>query len=263
MTLMELMVVVTIVALVMAGLSLGVGSLTRQRLVTSSVRVAAIVRTAYSHAATSGKTVRVVFDLDSGAFWMEEAEGGNVVLAKEDDEEAEEGSGEQATSDKAAGPLSAKAQAEALSAVLGDDPDKLLGAAKSALEADDATIDFGALGALGGLSEQTLEIETPRYRAPSFKAVEGARGRRARLEPGVAFVRVETEHRERPAEEGKAYLYFFPAGLTELAVIQLRDSRGFVNSVEVHALTGRCRIHDVPYELPSGEEERNEAREAG
>ena len=78
----------------------------------------------------------------------------------------------------------------------------------------------------------------------------------------MSFVSIQTSHREYPVEEGRAALYFFPGGLTELAVIQIRDEDDYVHSVEVHPLTGRCTIHDVPYEAPTDPDDQNEAREA-
>ena len=264
MTIMEMIVVTAVVALVMTGVALGIGSLTRQKLGSSSVRVAALVRTAYSRAATTGKTVRIVFDIDSDLMWVEEADGGRVLLSRDGEEEEGEEEGEEGE-ELAAGPsdIGAKAMADNLATALGDDPDQLLGAARASAETDlGGNLDFGMMGALGSSGpDLTKAMPTPRYKAPRFTAPEGRLGKRIRLESGVTLSRVETAHREGPAEEGRAYLYFFPGGVTELAVIQLQDTGGYVNSVEVHPLTGRCNIHDVPYELPTREEDLNEARE--
>ncbi len=266
MTLMEMIVVVAVVALVMSGLAMGIGTLTRQRLSSSSVAVAAMVRTAYSRAATTGKTVRIVLDLDAATLWVEEAEGGRVLLTSEDEEEDEEGEGEGGLTALGAseGGIGASAQADLLAKALGDDPSQILKSARGAAETSfGSTMDFDLLGSLGAAGQASpLELTTPRYKVPRFAAPEGRLGKRFRLLEGVGIARVETSHRETPAEEGKAYLYFFPGGVTEHAVIQLRDSRGYVNSVEVHPLTGRCRVHDVPFELPTREADLDEAREA-
>jgi len=266
---MEMIVVVAVVALVMTGLAMGIGSVTRQKLTSSSMRVAALVRTAYSRAATTGKNVRIVFDLESAHMWMEEAEGGRVLLSRDgededDDDDEESAAGAQSGS-------GARAQADALASALGDDPNQLLKAAGGAAEADlGSKMDFGMLGTLGGMGgtgmggeqQNLLELTTPRYKRPRFSAVEGRLGKQIRLEGGIKITRVESVYREFPVEEGRAYLYFFPGGVTELAVVQLQDPAGYVNSVEVHPLTGRCEVHDVPYELPTREEDLNEARGA-
>src|SRR5262249_31161013 len=60
---------------------------------------------------------------------------------------------------------------------------------------------------------------------------------------GVRLLQVQTEHDEEPRTSGRAYLYFFPGGGTERAVIQIAregDKEGL--SVVVSALTGRARI---------------------
>lgn len=267
MTIIEMMIVMVVIAVVMTGAALGMGSLTRQHLKSSSMRVVGAVRTAYSRAATTGKTVRIVFDIDGRAFWAEEAEGGRVLLSRDDDDigygrddEGEEGAA--AAGDALGGP----APADVLSGMLGLDPSQLMSAARGAAEADlGGSADFDMLQQLSAAGEKAASQlgATPRYRVPRFTPVAGRLGKRTTLEDGVGFASIVTEHREAPALEGSAALYFFPGGLTELAVIQLRDDGGFVNSVEVRPLTGRCIIHDVPFELPFSEEERaNEAREA-
>jgi prepilin-type N-terminal cleavage/methylation domain-containing protein len=272
MTMIEMMIVMVIIAVVMTGAALGMGSLTRQHLKSSSMRVAGAVRTAYSRAATTGKTVRIVFDIDNRAFWGEEAEGGRVLLSRDDDEagygrddeaaEAEEEGGAPAAGDAPAG----SNPADVLSGMLGLDPSQLMSVARGAAEADlEGSADLDMLQQLSAAGEKVASQmgKTPRYHAPRFSPLEGRLGKRTTLEDGVGFASIVTEHREEPALEGTAALYFFPGGLTELAVIQVRDDDGFVNSVEVRPLTGRCIIHDVPFELPYGEDERvNEAREA-
>lgn len=267
MTLIEMIVVVVIIALVMTGLAMGMGTLTRQRLSSSSVAVGAMVRAAYSRAATTGKTVRIVFDLDSASMWVEEAEGGRVLLTSEDedDEENEEGGSAVKALGASDDGIGASAQADLLAKALGDDPDQILKSARGTAEtAFGGSMDFDFLGGLGAAGQESpLELTTPRYEVPRFAPPEGRLGKRFHLAEGVGIARVETTHREEPAEEGKAYLYFFPGGVTEHAVIQLQDSAGYVNSVEVHPLTGRCRVHDVPFELPTREEDLDEAREAG
>jgi general secretion pathway protein H len=273
MTMIEMMIVMIVIALVMTGAALGMGSLTRQHLKSSSMRVAGAVRTAYSRAATTGKTLRIVFDIDNRAFWAEEAEGGRVLLSRDDDDtvagqgddEEAEGAAQEGGEAPAAGDAPAGSNpADLLSGMLGLDPTQLMSVARGAAEAD-GSADVDMLQQLSAVGEKVAAQmgKTPRYHVPRFSPAEGRLGKRSTLESGVGFASIATDHREEPALEGSAALYFFPGGLTELAVIQLRDDGGFINSVEVRPLTGRCIIHDVPWELPLNEEERtNEAREA-
>lgn len=75
---------------------------------------------------------------------------------------------------------------------------------------------------------------------------------------GVTMRLVQTEHDEEPIVEGVAYLYFWPGGLTENAVLQLGQGDGDGLTVVVSALTGRARIERgrIPLpESPYGEDE--------
>jgi general secretion pathway protein H len=76
-------------------------------------------------------------------------------------------------------------------------------------------------------------------------------GKGRSLGKGIRFRQVQTEHDEEPRTEGQAYLYFWPGGLTERAVIQLYrgdDDEGL--TIEVSPLTGRAKVHRGRVELP-------------
>lgn len=85
------------------------------------------------------------------------------------------------------------------------------------------------------------------------------------LGSGVEFVKIQTEHDEKPIEDGQAYIHFWPGGLTERAVVQIGrkgDDDGL--TVVVSPLTGRAVIErgyvDLPEEVFDAEEysERDE-----
>jgi general secretion pathway protein H len=58
-----------------------------------------------------------------------------------------------------------------------------------------------------------------------------------------------TPRQREPYTTGKAYLYFFPDGHTERAVIRLNDGDEFYSLV-VHPLTGRVEVRPGKYEIP-------------
>jgi len=60
-------------------------------------------------------------------------------------------------------------------------------------------------------------------------------------------------------DEGKAYIYFFPGGLAEHAIVQLSDGDDRVYSVETHPISGRAVIYNFPVDP---EEELDELQEA-
>lgn len=97
-------------------------------------------------------------------------------------------------------------------------------------------------------------LEGPREARPLFVAasVFNQGGGRS-LEPEIAFKSIQTEHDEEARTEGRAYLYFWPGGGTEKAVIVLtRPGMPEGTSIVVSSLTGRASIHKgtVEFERP-------------
>jgi general secretion pathway protein H len=73
------------------------------------------------------------------------------------------------------------------------------------------------------------------------------------LDPSIKISKVQTEHDEEPITEGLAYIYFWPGGITERAIVQL--GRGPTDdgvTVEISPLTGRARISRGKVDLPEG-----------
>ena len=100
-------------------------------------------------------------------------------------------------------------------------------------------------------------VEGPKAPRASFTPVEkfggddddeGKGGRS--LGDGVKYRLVQTEHDGEPRTKGRAYLYIWPGGTTERAVIQLyRDADSDGLTVMVSALTGRAKIKRGRVEL--------------
>lgn len=118
-------------------------------------------------------------------------------------------------------------------------------------------------------------------KAESDRILEGPRAPRTAFQPAPAFadtptgrelgsgidlVQVQTEHDEEPVTSGRAYVYFWPGGMTERAHVQLRragDPEGL--TVTVSSLTGRTKILRGRVDLPlpkSDKEEDQGEREA-
>lgn len=106
-------------------------------------------------------------------------------------------------------------------------------------------------------AESDRILEGPRAPRPRFKMVETLRPSESdaekghKLEPGIRIAQVQTEHDEVPRVSGRGYLYFWPGGRTENAVVQLSrgNDEGFL-SVRVSGLTGRPKIEPGRVELP-------------
>lgn len=69
------------------------------------------------------------------------------------------------------------------------------------------------------------------------------------LDKGISFGGVMTSHDTQPVEKGQAYVYFFPNGTTEHALVQVRGNEDDWMTVEVMALQGTAKVHPDKVEL--------------
>jgi general secretion pathway protein H len=202
-TLVEVLIAIALIGVLGGTIITGSGMLGANQLRAAAGLVMSSVRLAASRANATGHAVRIVFDLDAQRISVEETEG-RMLRVKD--------TGDRKSSGVAAG-------------------------AEAATEAEREAVDY-AKGIIQG----------PRAPRAVFKPVKGlgfegdAVGGRD-LARGVKYRLVQTEHDHQPREQGRAYLYFWPGGGTERAVIQLvRDGDREGLTVLVSPLTGRARI---------------------
>jgi general secretion pathway protein H len=114
------------------------------------------------------------------------------------------------------------------------------------------------------VAEGTQIVKGPTIARPRFKPiqaygfgdVESGKGGKP-LQRGIAFRSVQTTHDDTARTSGRAYLYFWAGGRTELASIQLRildaESESAQVSVLVSPLTGKVAIKPgaVDLEIPT------------
>src|SRR5512134_3587357 len=93
-TLIEVMVGVAILMLAIGGVTLSMRAFAKSELRSSAFRVAGAMRYLFGRARSSGKTYRLVFDLDEGKIWAERAEGLVLFKGKRDGESALAGGAE-------------------------------------------------------------------------------------------------------------------------------------------------------------------------
>jgi general secretion pathway protein H len=77
-TLVEILITVTIVAMLSGMAMLGIGAMSGARMKRTAVQIAGAVRTAYAHANATSKPVRLVFDFERRAIVLEE--GSSALL---------------------------------------------------------------------------------------------------------------------------------------------------------------------------------------
>ncbi len=206
------MIVVVIIAIASSAVSMGLGSITRTNLRSACVRLASLSQYAYHHALSNGVTVRLTLDLDEGTVELSQAEG-RVSLVRSD----------------------APLREEAFKSKDGVDPG--------------AGIDPWA--AAKARLEKPGQLVLPPSPFSAITSENGKPIKRFQKQPvgdNVAIARVVVSHEAEPREAGRTDLFFFPSGLTQHAVIQLRDKSDTIFSVEIHPLTGRAVLHNVPYE---------------
>lgn len=201
------MVVIALLALAATAATMGIGSLTHGNLRSSAMLVAAGVRAGYGHAATSGRTVRLVLDIEQNKVWLEESDD-RVVLDREDE--------------TGAGGAAETAPPQEEGAAPAEDGE----APAAEIEAPASPAPLDARG----------------RRRARFRPIPGRRGEPRSPKGSVKLVAVYNAHERGRQETGRHALYFFSGGQTERAVVQLADPSGEVYSVRVHPLTGRARI---------------------
>jgi len=224
-TLIEILVVVALLAIAATGATLGLDSLTQGNLRSSALMVAAGVRAGYGRAATQGKTVRLVLDLEENQFWLEESED-RVVIDRSDDT-GNEGAATQENAEET--------------------PQEEPAAAPAPVEGLDPGLQ--AMGqSLGMTIQGPAALGADGRRRARFQPLPGRRGEKRAPRGTAKLHAVYTAHEKGRQEGGRHHLYFFPGGETERAIVQLAEPSGEVFSVSVHPLTGRPRIEKGPVE---------------
>ena len=121
------------------------------------------------------------------------------------------------------------------------------------------------------LEESKRLVAGPQAPRPSFRAVkpglyaasDNQGGTERSLPHGIKFRSVQTSHDEEPRTSGRAYLYFWPGGMTERASIVLRegDSMADTNAltVVVSPLTGNVVIKAGAVSLPKLEDGKDQS----
>ncbi|HEX8795621.1 MAG TPA: prepilin-type cleavage/methylation domain-containing protein, partial [Polyangiaceae bacterium] len=88
------------------------------------------------------------------------------------------------------------------------------------------------------------------------------------LHRGITFRSVQTTHDDKARTDGRAYLYFWPGGRTELASIQIRigdsDEDSQTLSLEVSPLTGTVKIKSgaVDLVIPTEDTQKSDREES-
>jgi general secretion pathway protein H len=130
---------------------------------------------------------------------------------------------------------------------------KATGGAEAVTAAEQAAVEEGAKIIKGP------PVPKPRFKAIDaygFGDVDSGKGGRP-LPSGITFRSAQTTHDEAARTSGRAYLYFWPGGRTELASLQIRIGNAARDdqtlSIMVSPLTGKVTIKNgaVDLEMPT------------
>ncbi len=277
-TIIEVIVVVVIVGLVVSGVALGYRAASGSNLQSSSWTLASATRYAYSRAVNQGVTVRLVLDFEGRTIAMQET-AGRVVLNRDDESGTglqREGVTDQYEADGGVAEVR-MSSGDSFVSQTGGGVFGMMGMAQDQSASGDPMADMMSGIGTGHLTDPFLAsmqnssqgggaaVGNPAgYRGPRFQPVPGDRGEPRPLEGPVVFWKVFSPHEPMPREDGKAYVYFFPGGMTEHTIIQLSDGDEDdpeVFSIEIHPLNGRADIHSFDYEPEYELDELQEADE--
>ena len=202
-------------------------------------RIAVDIRSAYDTAVLTGKVHRLVFNLSKGEYWLEVADRNNVYLgvagqgrdlSKEEEEEQrlEFEESFSAYEDMLANPVR--------------DPE----------------------------SDKEIALITPlvaakkRLVAPKWSVIKNLEWQKRTVGPQLALIAMQAEHHEQKqsvedndfdGDELQAYLYFFPEGYVERAVIHLVPIDGDTIDRNATPYTVRTKPHEGIATVVAGREE--------
>jgi general secretion pathway protein H len=222
MTLIEIIVAMAVISLMVAGLTLSIGSLTGTKARAMAGELGGVVRSLYDQASLSGKTCRLVFDLGEGRdedsvtkYWAECA-AANITTSRNRDEAIKSDTKEREEQARAAKNNKSGFRRS------GDGEPTL----QELLDREKGRVENAAKYS----SYTNSEIET-------------------RTLPSSVKVSVWTVHQRDPITRGLAYLYFFPQGFTEKAMVFIRQGNN-VWTLTVAPLTGKTTVVAEELEVP-------------
>ena len=228
-TLIEVLLVVTIGAVLAVLAIRGLRSLRKADLREASAQMSGAMRYLFDRASTTGKIHRIVIDMETGTYWAEVSDDRFYIPREETVEQLQAREEKEAAEDEETAQKRERAAREAESG-------KSAGA--------NSSFDLSKL--------EVADFRPKRARFASFKdlALKPVKLKKAKVRS------VYTPRVTEPLTSGRAYVYFFPLGQTEPAIITLTDpeSDDTIYSLVVHPITGRVRIYNQDVPPPRGRE---------
>lgn len=218
-TLIEVMIALMVVAL-MATLGVkGFRSIRKSDLREATAHLSGAIRYMFDRASITGKYHRLVIDLNDGQYWAEVSD--DKFYAPNQAETADDKRKRE------------NAEADA------DEEDRKKAEKQQAAFANSTTSASSTSFDLSKLEVGDFRPKRARFAAFKESTLKPVRLKKLRIRS------VYTPRMVDPVTSGRAYLYFYPMGQTEPAIITLSDETGeSVYSLVVHPITGRVRIYN-------------------
>jgi general secretion pathway protein H len=210
----------------------GVRRLTKSDLRGGATKLAGAIRYLFDRASTTGKVHRLVFDFEEGKYWAEVSDDRFFIPRERETDESRERDEE---------------------AIAKEEEEKKEAEARAAEgESDETMIDPSRY--------QPTEWKPKRAHFDMFQehALKVVTLKHAKL------AGLFTPRYREPVSTGKGYLYFFPLGQTEPAIVHITDESGETfYSLLVHPLNGKVKVQ-AGYVAPRVEQQfDDEGNEVG
>src|SRR5580692_3800670 len=224
-TLIEVMVAMMVIALIATIGVKGFRTVTKSSLREGSAHLAGAIRFLFDRASITGKYHRLVIDLNEGRYWAEVSDdrfyAPNQAESEPERQKREE---KEATSEEEEQKRKEKQQL-------------LYGGSSSSSSSSGASSSTS-------FDMSKLEVGEFRPRRARFAAFKETALKPVTLKK-LRIKSVYTPRMTDPVTAGRVYLYFYPLGQTEPAVITLTDESGeSVFSLVVHPITGKVKIYN-------------------
>jgi general secretion pathway protein H len=230
-TLLELMIVVVLLGLVMTVAVRGVRSLAKSDMRTSAVKMAGAIRYLFDRASTTGRMHRLVIDFEQGRYWAEVSDDRFYIPHERETDLQRETAAEQQAKEAEE---QKKREEE--------------GQAQTGTERPQYDI----------TKYQPQEFIAKKARFAAFKEMAV----KPTAVKGAKISGLFTPRLAAPMNTGRGYIYFFPLGMTEAALVYLSDEdQKNVYSLVVHPLTGRVQIQNRYVEPPIEKQYDDEGNE--
>ena len=226
-TLIEVMVALMVVALIATIGVKGFRTVTKGSLREGSAHMSGAIRFLFDRASITGKYHRLVIDLNEGRYWAEVSD--DRFYAPNQAESESDRQKREAKEDAAEEEERKRQEKQQL----------LYGNSSSSSSSSGAS-------SSSSFDMSKMEVGEFRPRRARFAAFKETALKPVTLKKEVRIKSVYTPRMTDPVTAGRAYLYFYPLGQTEPAIITLTDKSGeSVFSLVVHPITGKVRIYNV------------------